>query len=148
MSLVRFANILKAFRAGGEPTPEEKQALFRELVLMTLARATSADYNIKRVEVETVQRIVKEVTDVDVSADDVNIAANSHMFEKEPLESYLSGVGRKIDARQRAIILKSLADVIRSDEQTNLSESKYFDMVARALDATPSEIAGFVPKES
>lgn len=115
---------------------------------MTLARATSADYNIKRVEVETVQRIVKEVTDVDVSADDVNIAANSHMFEKEPLESYLSGVGRKIDARQRAIILKSLADVIRSDERTNLSESRYFDMVARALDATPSEIAGFVPKES
>lgn len=148
MSLARFANILKAFRAGGEPTPEEKQALFRELVLMTLARATSADYNIKRVEVETVQRIVKEVTDVDVSADDVNIAANSHMFEKEPLESYLSGVGRKIDARQRAIILQSLADVIRSDEQTNLSESRYFDMVARALDATPSEIAGFVPKES
>ncbi len=146
MSLVRFENILKAFRAGGEPTPEEKEGLFREVVLMTLARATSADYNIERVEVETVQRIVKEVTDVDVSADDVNVAANSHMFEREPLESYLSGVGRKIDASQRAMIMRCLADVIRSDQKTNLSEAKYFDMVARALDATPSEIAGFVPE--
>jgi len=148
MNLTRFENILKAFRAGEEPTPEEKQQLFREVVLMTLARATSADYNIKNVEVETVRRIVREVTEVDVTAEDVNVAANSHMFEKEPLERYLSGVGRKIDAGQRAMLLKSLADVIRSDEQTNLSEVKYFDMVARALDATPSEIAGFVPKAS
>ena len=147
MSPVRFGNILKAFRGGGEPTPEEKQELFREVVLMTLARATSADYNIERIEVETVQRIVKEVADVDVSADDINVAANSRLFEKEPLERYLSGIRRKLDARQRAIILKSLVDVIRSDEKTNLSEAKYFDMVARALDATPSEIAGIVPKE-
>ena len=115
--------------------------------MMTLARATSADYNIERVEVETVQRIVKEVADVDVSADDINVAANSRLFEREPLERYLSGIRRKLDARQRAIILKSLVDVIRSDEKTNLSEAKYFDMVARALDATPSEIAGIVPKE-
>jgi uncharacterized tellurite resistance protein B-like protein len=148
MSLARFENILKTFRTSGELSSKEKQELFREVVLMTLARATSADYNIKRVEIETVQRIVREITDVEVSADDVSVAANSHMFEKEPLESYLSGVGRKIDGWQRALLLKNLADVIRSDEQTNLSESKYFDMVARALDATPSEIAGFVPKES
>jgi uncharacterized tellurite resistance protein B-like protein len=147
MSPVRFGNILKAFRAGGEPTPEEKQELFREVVLMTLARATSADYNIERVEVETVRRIVKEVADIDVSADDINVAANSRLFEKEPLERYLSGIRRKLDAKQRATILKSLVDVIRSDEKTNLSEAKYFDMVARALDATPSEIAGIVPKE-
>ena len=145
MSLVRFENILKAIRPDAEPTPEEKQDLFRELLLMTLARATSADYNIERVEVEAVQRIVKEVTGVDVSANDIDAAANSHMFEKEPLETYLSGVGRKIDARQRAILLKSLADVIRSDGKTNRSEEKYFDRVAKALDATPSEIAGIVP---
>jgi uncharacterized tellurite resistance protein B-like protein len=148
MSLVRFENLLKAFQADAELTPEEKQDLFREVVVLTLARATSADYSIKPVEVETVQRIVKQVTDIDISADDVNVAANSHMFEKEPLESYLSGIRRKIDARHRALLLKSLAEVIRSDEQTNLSEAKYFDMVATALGATPSEIAGFVPEGS
>jgi uncharacterized tellurite resistance protein B-like protein len=148
MSLIRFENIARWFSASVEPTPEEQLALFREVVLLTLARTTSADYTIERVEVETVQRIVKEVTDVEVSAEDVNIAANSRLFEKEPLENYLSGVRRKLDAKQRAILLKSIADVIRSDEKTNLSESKFFDRVANALDATPSEIAGFVLEES
>jgi uncharacterized tellurite resistance protein B-like protein len=146
MSLVRFESVLKALRADGDPTPEENQELFCEVVLMTLARATSADCHIEHIEVETVQRVVKEITDVDVTADDVTVAANSRLFEKEPLENYLAGVRRKIDSRQRAILLRCLADVIRSDEQTNSSEMIYFDMVAKALDAAPSEIAGFVPQ--
>ena len=58
---------------------------------------------------------------------------------------------RKMSLKGKILIvnlMKSLADVIRSDEQMNLSEVKYFDMVASALGATPSEIAGFVAEES
>ena len=42
MGLVDFGNILKFLR-GGEPTPEERKQLFKEVAIMALARATSAD---------------------------------------------------------------------------------------------------------
>ncbi len=145
MSLVKFGNILKFIR-GGEPTAEEKKQLFKEASLMTLARATSADTNIKRVEVKTVQQILKKTTGEEVSVADIRLAAHSELFEKQPLEKYLSGVGRKLDAKDRMIIMQSLAEVIRSDERVSRFETDYFDLVANALKATPSELSGLVPE--
>ena len=143
MSLVDFGNILK-FTRGGEPTPEEKKQLFKEATLMALARATSADTNIQNVEVEAVQQILKRVTGEEVSVADIQVAAGSELFEKQPLEKYLSGVGRKLEARDRTTIIHSLAEVIRSDERVSHFETDYFDMVANALKVTPSEIIGLV----
>ena len=143
MSLVDFGNILKFVR-GGEPTPEEKKQLFKEAALMALARATSADTNIHHLEVEAVQQILKRVTGEEVSVADVRVAAGSELFEKQPLEKYLSGVGRKLEAGDRMTIMHSLAEVIRSDERVSRFETDYFDMVANALRMTPSEIIGLV----
>ena len=143
MGLVDFGNILKFIR-GGEPTPEEKKQLFKEAVLMALARATSADTNIHHLEVEAVQQILKRVTGEEVSVADVRVAAGSELFEKQPLEKYLSGVGRKLEAGDRMTIMHSLAEVIRSDERVSRFETDYFDMVANALKVTPSEIMGLV----
>jgi uncharacterized tellurite resistance protein B-like protein len=143
MGLVDFGNILRFIR-GGEPTPEEKKQLFKEVTLMALARATSADTNIHHLEVEAVQQILKAVTGEEVSVADVRVAAGSALFEKQPLEKYLSGVGRKLEARDRMTIMHSLAEVIRSDERVSRFETDYFDMVANALKATPSEIMGLV----
>jgi uncharacterized tellurite resistance protein B-like protein len=143
MGLVDFGNILKFIR-GGEPTPEEKKQLFKEAALMALARATSADTNIHHLEVEAVQQILKRVTGEEVSVADVRVAAGSELFEKQPLEKYLSGVGRKLEAGDRMTIMHSLAEVIRSDERVSRFETDYFDMVANALKVTPSEIMGLV----
>ena len=143
MGLVDFGNILKFIR-GGEPTPEEKKQLFKEAALMALARATSADTNIHHLEVEAVQQILKRVTGEEVSVADVRVAAGSELFEKQPLEKYLSGVGRKLEAEHRMTIMHSLAEVIRSDERVSRFETDYFDMVANALQVTPSEIMGLV----
>ena len=143
MGLVDFGNILKFIR-GGEPTPEEKKQLFKEAALMALARATSADTNIHHLEVEAVQQILKRVTGEEVSVADVRVAAGSELFEKQPLEKYLSGVGRKLEAGDRMTIMHSLAEVIRSDERVSRFETDYFDMVANALQVTPSEIMGLV----
>ncbi len=140
---VKFTNILR-FILGGDPTPEERKQLFKEAAFMALARATSADTNIQRVEVETVQRILKKVTGEEVTIADIRVAARSDLFENQPLEKYLSGVGRKLESAQRVAILHSLGEVIRSDERISSSETDYFDVVANALKATPSEIAGLV----
>ena len=143
MSLVQFKNILR-FIGGGEPTADEKRDLFKEAALMTLARATSADTNIKPIEVQTVQMILESMTGEQISLSDIQLAAKSELFETRPLERYLAGVGRKLDTDERATILRCLADVIRSDERISSFETDYFDMVATALQATPSEIAGLL----
>jgi len=147
MPLQEFRNILK-FLGGGEPTPEERKQLFKEVALMTLARATAADTNIKAVEVDTVQRILQEVTGEPVSIADIEVAARSDLFEKKPLDRYLAGVGKKLDAVDRVTLLGSLAEVVRSDERISPFEIAYFDMVGDALKATPSEIAGLVAADA
>ncbi len=139
MSLVEFHSILK-FIGIGEPSPDERRELFKEAAVMILARATSVDANIKKVEVETVQKILVKVTGDDISAADIRTAADSEIFERKPLNKYLAGVGRKLDARERTTLLHCLADVLRIDEQITETETDYFDMVAAALKATPSEI--------
>ncbi|MBW2314113.1 MAG: TerB family tellurite resistance protein [Deltaproteobacteria bacterium] len=141
MSLLDFDNLLRFIR-GGEPSPEERRGLFREAVLMALARATSADTHIDNIEVETVQTILRDVLGEEISVADIRTAAKSELFEKEPLEKYLSGVARKLDPGDRITILRCLGDVIRCDERISEYETDYFDTVARALEATPSEIAG------
>ena len=141
MSLGDLKNIVR-FMGARKPSEQEKRQLFKEVALMVLARATSADTNIKRIEVETVQAILKRVTGEEVGRPDIQLAAKSDLFEKKPLDRYLAGVGRKLDASERATILSCLAEVIRSDERISHFETDYFDMVAKALRATPSEVAG------
>ncbi len=147
MGLADFKGILSALTRGGEPTEEEKQQLFKEVALMTLARATSADTNIKHVEVETVQDVLKRITGEEVSLPDIRVAAKSEIFEDKPLDRYLAGVSSKLSTEARARIMGCLAEVIRADDRISHFETDYFDMVATALKATPSEIVGFIPAE-
>ena len=95
-----LGNILKIF-GGAEPTDLEKMDLMKEAALMTLARATASDTNIKAVEVDTVRDILERVTGEDVSSADVRVAANSKLYESAPLEKYLANVGKKIDVQDR-----------------------------------------------
>ena len=146
MSLSGLKNVLKIF-GGSEPTDEEKQALVKEAALMTLARATASDSNIKKVEVETVRQIVERVTGEEVTVADVRVAANSKLFESAPLERYLDDVGRKIDVSDRLHIANALADVINSDERVSSREITFFNMVAGAFQLTPAELAGLIETE-
>lgn len=146
MSVVDFRNILKFF-GGSEPTPEEQQALFKEAALMALARATSADTNIKQIELERVQALLKKSTGDDYTVAEIRTAAKSEVFETQPLEKYLSGVGKKLGRAHRIAIVELLARVIRSDDRISNLETDYFDMVANALGCTPSEVAGLMIEE-
>jgi uncharacterized tellurite resistance protein B-like protein len=144
MSIAKLANVLKIF-GGGEPSPEEERNLFKETLLMTLARASSADSSISPVEVETVRKIIKRVTDDDVSSADVRVAAHSELFETTPLTTCLSRIGRKLKVRDRVMVVQSLAEVIRSDVEVTAREVEFFDGIANALKVTPAELAGLIP---
>ena len=143
MSIANLSNVLKIFR-GTDLTPEEKNELFREVLLMTLARASSSDANIAPVEVETVKAIVEKSTGREISAADVRVAAASELYETAPLEKYLSSCGRKLDATSRVTTVQALAEVIKSDTQITSREVQFFDMVALALAVTPAELAGLI----
>jgi len=146
MSISNFSNILKIF-GGGQPTPEEKKELFKEVAVMTLARATASDTNIKPVEIETVRTIIERVIGEDVSAADVRVQANSKLFESEPLERYLTRAGRVLDVTSRVKIAEALAEVINADGRVSSKEITFFNMVASAFQLTPAELAGLVASE-
>ncbi len=132
---------------GGEPAPEEREALFKETVLLVLARATDSDANIKPIEVDTVRDIVKKATGEEVSSADVRVAAHSKIYESAPLERQLGRVARTLEMQQRVRIANALAEVILSDARVTLKETRFFNMVAGALDLTPAALAGLFPHD-
>lgn len=146
MSIASLTNILKIF-GGDEPTAEEKSALVKETVLLTLARASASDSNIKHIEVETVREVVEKTTGEAVTAHDVRMAAHSRLYESAPLERHLGSVARKVDARDRAMIATALAEVILADGRISSREIGFYNMVAEALELTPAEVAGLFERD-
>lgn len=141
MAIADLANVLNIFRER-ELNDSAKETLYKEVLLMTLARAASSDANIDPVELTTVQSIMKRVTGEDVSDADIRLASRPALFEDAPFEKYLTSVRRKIDSVQRAGVVCALAEVIKSDTKVSVLEVDFFNMVARELQATPAEIAG------
>jgi len=118
--------------------------LFKEVLLMTLARAPDADINIQPIEVESIQQIIKQHTGEDVSAADVRVAARAELYAEAGLRKYLSKVQSKMKTEHRAETIQALANIFRSDHVVNPLEIDFFNGVAEALSVTPAQIAGLV----
>ena len=90
MALADLKNVLNIF--GGSDISEDKQnELFKEVLLMTLARAADADINIQSVEVERIQEIIKDHTGEDVSEADLHtVAARAELYAEAGLRKYLA----------------------------------------------------------
>ena len=145
MSLINFDSIRELVRSG---STKHKQELFKEVLLMVLARATRADSNVESVEVNQVKQVLQEQTGENFSEADILTAASSEIFETQSLERYLSSATRKLSEGERIAILGSLANIIRSDAEIRYTELDFFDRVATSLRATPSEIAGLMVSDS
>lgn len=133
-------SIFKLFQA--DSTKQSITDIFNEAVLMTLSRATIADTNIKHIELETVQQIVKETTGEEVSLADIRIAAKSRLFESAPLERHLVSVGKVLDLDQKISLLDSIVKVILSDERVSPREVRFLNIVADSIGVTAAEIMG------
>lgn len=144
MSMSSLKSVLSIFR-GGELSPEQQAQLFKEVALMTLARATSADSNIHHIEVEKVASVLKQRTGEDFPVADIRVAAQSAIFERAPLERYLKSSSKRLSWQDRLSIAEALAEVIEADERVTEREIAFFDEVAVALDLTPSQLIGLKP---
>ena len=114
MAIADLSSVLKIF---GESSPdeEEQNALYGEALLMTLARASSADANIDPAEISTIQNIVKRETGEDITSQDVRRAARTELYEATPLRKYLRSIQRDLRSEDRRKIVQALAEVINSD---------------------------------
>lgn len=143
MSISNLNRIMEMFKLGDkELSADEKKELVEEVLLMTLARATSADCNIDSVEVESVQAIIKEATGSDVSAQDIRIAAISDLFKEASLKRYLQKVSSRIEVEDRQLVVSSLGKLIKVDGKVSPFEVDFFNEVVEALGLTPAELAG------
>lgn len=146
MSIASLAGVLKIF-GGTDPSPEEQVQLAKEVMLMTLARATAADTNIKAIEVEKVREVLQSRTGEDFPAADVRVAANSAIYEKAPLDKYLSTSAKKLKPEDRLGIAQALAEVINADGRVSSREIEFFNKVANSLSLTPSQLMGLQEEE-
>ena len=139
MALSSLDGILRIFSAS-EITEDERRELFHEAVLMTLARATSADSNIHVAEVEVVRAAVEHVTGEEITTADVRVAANSRLFLRAPFQRFLRMVGSLISVKEKVAIMEGLREVIRADKLITTREIAFFNNVAETLELKPSDL--------
>ena len=144
MAIADLKNVLSIF-GGAEVSEDQQNELFKEVLLMTLARAADADINIQTVEVERIQEILKSHTGEEFSSADIRVAAREELYAESTLRKYLGSVRKKMTDAHRAETIQALADVFRSDANVSVLEVDFFNRVADALQVTPAQIAGLVP---
>ena len=143
MAIADLKNVLSIF--GGSDIGEDQQnELFKEVLLMTLARAADADISIQSSEVDRIQQILKEKTGEEFSSADIRVAAREEVYAVAGLRKYLSSCVHKLEPEQRAAVIQALADVFRSDQDVSVLEIDFFNNVAERLMVTPAQIAGLV----
>ena len=140
MALVDLNNIKQLFGGNRETQPDPE--VYRELLLMVLARATDADAYTHPAEVQVVQEVLQEHLGEHIEAGDVRFAARSKLYETAPLEKYVSRVGPQLPKSDRRAIISALVEVLKADERVATSEANYFNMIASALDLSFADVAG------
>ena len=145
MSIASLGGVLKIF-GGSEPSAEEQAQLAKEVMLMTLARATAADTNIKAIEVDKVREVLLAKTGEDFPAADVRVAANSRIYESAPLNKYISSAAKKLGDGDRLGIAQALADVVNADGRVSDREIEFFNEVVDSLNLTPAQLMGLNPE--
>lgn len=143
MAIADLKNVLKIF-GGSDLDADKENELFKEVLLMTLARAADADINIQTVEVDRIREILKAHTGEDFTSADIRVAARAELYAEATLVKYLGSVYKKMSDAHRAETVQALADVFRSDSSVSVLEVDFFDNVVAALHVKPSQIAGLV----
>ena len=84
MAIADLKNVLNIF-GGADVSEDHQNELFKEVLLMTLARAADADINIQTVEVDRIRAILKKHTGEDFTSADIRVAARAHVPSRRRL---------------------------------------------------------------
>ncbi len=141
MAIADLSRFLRIF-SQSSPSEEKQKELYREVLLMTLARASRSDANIHPAEIETIQQIMQRETGQQLTEADIRKASRPDLYESVNLRKYLRSVQRQLKLENKTTILQALADVIKSDTEINVLEIDFFNRVVDALRITPAEQLG------
>ncbi len=136
-----LSSVLEIF-GESSPSEEKQKELYREVLLMILARASSSDANIHRLEIETIQQIMQRETGQELTEADIRKAARPDLYESVNLRKYLRSVQGQLNTENKTTIMQALADVIKSDTQINVLEIDFFNRVVDVLRITPAAQVG------
>ena len=136
-----FSDLRRGLRVfGGSSTSEENQdELYKEVLLMTLARASKADANIHPAEIDTISQIMQRETGEDFAEADIRKASQPDLYESDNLRKYLRSVQGRLNDENKTSILQALVDVIKSDTEINVLEIDFFNRVVDALRIAPAD---------
>ena len=140
MALVDLEYVKRLF--GGRAAAQPEAELYKELLLMVLARATDADSYTHPAEIDVVQRVLEEDLGQRIEVSDIRIAARSKLYEAAPLEKYIARLGPQLSKSDRRNILAALVEVLKADERVATSEIRYFNMVAIAMELSFADVVG------
>jgi len=141
MAIADLSSVLKIF-GESSPSEEKQKELYREVLLITLARASNSNANIHPVEIETIQQIMQRETGQELTEADIRKAARPERYQSMNLRKYLRSVQRHLKVEDRIKIVQSLADVIKSDTPISVLEINFFNRVADALLITFPQMFG------
>jgi len=136
-----FSDLRRGLRVfGWSPVSEESQDdLYKEVLLLTLARASKADANIHPAEIDTILQIMQRETGEDFAEADIRKASQPDLYESDNLRKYLRSVQGRLNDENKTSILQALVDVIKSDTEINVLEIDFFNRVVDALRIAPAD---------
>ncbi len=106
MAIADLSSILRIF-GESSPSEEKQKELYREVLLMTLARGSRSDADIHPLEVETIQQIMQRETGQELTKADIIKAARPELYESANLRKYLRSVRRQVKASDRVRIMEA-----------------------------------------
>ena len=138
----KFSFLSNFFNSQPSLSSEEQTKLFEDLLFLVLSRASRSDLDISEVEIESIQKILKDSAGIEASQQDIRTAGMSELYEVAPLEKYASRSAKALTVKQRHIIIKALYEVIGIDGVYSHSEADFFDNIASAMRLRPVEMMG------
>jgi uncharacterized tellurite resistance protein B-like protein len=105
-----------------------------------LARTAAADSNVKQVEVQKVQEIMRRAASTDCSAAAVNVAAKSQLFENMPLHEFVRRAAKLLSLDDRREVAQAIAEVCEADGHVSEMEAQYFNGMVSSLRLSAAEL--------
>ncbi|MGD8327149.1 MAG: TerB family tellurite resistance protein [Sphingomonadales bacterium] len=141
---VSTLNVLIHLLGGGSVSEEQQQELYRETLLLTLARAAYADRNVADEEVAKAQELYCKHTGENLSVAEFQHAARSDLFETMPLQRNVSRAATVLSIESRRDIVKALVALVKADENISPNEIEFFNTVVKALNVSYADVAGLI----
>ena len=121
-------------------TQKTKEQIRDELFLLVLTRTTSADTNIRAVEIKKVKTLLKDHLGKEYTDAQIRVAAQSKRFEKEPLHRFVGKAAKLISENDRVSLAFGMMDIMKSDDRIGALERKHFNRMIKALGLSPSSL--------